>query len=49
MEVHIDRENAYWITHGEYQDVFECSECHEEVWDEKTPYCPYCGTKMEVK
>lgn len=40
-------ENAHWITHGENQDVFECSECHEEVWDEKTPYCPYCGAKME--
>lgn len=38
----------HWITHGENQDVFECSECHEEIWDEKTPYCPYCGVKMEV-
>lgn len=45
MPIHII---PHWITHGENQDVFECSECHEEVWDEKTPYCPYCGVKMEV-
>lgn len=38
---------AEWIIHGENRDVFECSHCHSETWDEMTPRCPYCAAHMK--
>lgn len=43
----VPRKKGRWISHGKDKDVFECSECHEEVWDEATPYCPYYGAEMK--
>lgn len=36
-------------THDEF-DMLCCSECKEELeFEETTPYCPYCGAKMDGK
>lgn len=42
------RPHGRWVAHGEHSDVFECTHCSEEVWDEKTPFCPYCGARMDL-
>jgi hypothetical protein len=36
--------------HGDYERpdyYFMCSVCKEET-DDDTPYCPYCGSRMEA-
>lgn len=37
-----------WVRSSPFIDTFECSECGYDVLDEelRTPYCPWCGTKM---
>ena len=43
------------VIHGHWQgvsplvDSLECSECRYEILSEelKTPYCPWCGAKMD--
>lgn len=47
--------DAVPVRHGRWQgvspfvDSLECSECRYCITDEefKTPYCPYCGAKMD--
>ncbi len=46
---------AKWLLHSIYQDydgdrlaTYKCSRCLA-INDEKTPYCPHCGAKMEDK
>lgn len=37
------------VRHGHwyvYRDMHYCSVCHEEN-DIRTPYCPWCGTRMD--
>lgn len=47
-----------WIRHskkedGKYYEWCNCSECGNEAtagpcyWDNETPFCPWCGAKMD--
>lgn len=38
--------HGHWIEDSEYDCIYACSNCGDEVTME-TPYCRMCGSKME--
>lgn len=44
-----ERKIGKWIKQNPMVDTEECSECGWNIVSEEleTPYCPYCGAKME--
>lgn len=46
----LDSVDAEPVKHGRWEDLhdgcYACGECHSVV-DLDTPFCPYCGSKMD--
>jgi len=46
-EVQPERKKGKWIYKPNIYGVAYCSECDFELHINDTPYCPYCGCRME--
>lgn len=44
-EVELER-TGIWVEEDDYMAFFHCSVCKNKAGF-RTPYCPYCGSKME--
>ena len=57
LEIALDKANTQLPKRGEWVgvsptvDTVQCSVCGGQLFSEEleTPYCPYCGAKMEVQ
>ena len=45
----VEQKHGQWQGVSPFVDSLECSECRYEILSEelKTPYCPWCGAKMD--
>lgn len=43
----VKRKKGKWMHDGsKWKNRWVCSECGRKIFDEPTPFCPYCGADM---